>query len=85
MKGPVWEAWVHLEGLKLELGLTHVAGEKVEFTYNNDRDEDASQDDVMGTMNCDEAVTKFLNSHPCVAVDWIEPLVHLQRTKIFGQ
>ena len=79
MKGPVWEAWVHLEGLKLELGLTHVAGEKVEFTYNNDRDEDASQDDVMGTMNCDEAVTKFLNSHPCVAVDWIEPLVHLQR------
>ena len=34
---------------------------------------------TMGTMNCDEAVTKFLNSHPCVAVDWIKPLVHLQR------
>ena len=32
----------------------------------------------VGNYNDYEALAKFLNSHPCVAVDWIEPLVHLQ-------
>ena len=26
----------------------------------------------------DDTLTKFLNSHPCVAVDWIESFVHLE-------
>ena len=35
-----WEDWFHLEGLKLELGLAHVAGEEVELACNDNNDDE---------------------------------------------